>query len=188
MSTGVTVCGSPQAAVGRADTGATDVQMGRSHFEADVLQSDSNASDEPFALDAEPDPDKAPFLVAHFDRRRRSSSGHLVDEQRERANAVVIILARNRERAALEHSLEQFEDTFNGRHHYPYLFLNDALFDDEFITSMQRHGRFSNMTFGKVREALRSTADRACNVRSATPALDLRRLLLTSTLNVASFS
>jgi hypothetical protein len=90
----------------------------------------------------QPDPQKPPYLVAHFEG---SSKG---DNPRE--NAVILILARNSEREALAETLRQFESMFNGEYNYPYLFLNDALFDSEFIASMREVAPSSNMTFGKV--------------------------------------
>ncbi|KAJ1928644.1 hypothetical protein IWQ60_001849 [Tieghemiomyces parasiticus] len=49
-----------------------------------------------------------------------------------RANAVLVILARNREASGLRSSLKQLEQRFNHKYHYPYVILNDEPFDDLF--------------------------------------------------------
>lgn len=98
--------------------------------------------------DAAPDPDTHPYLVRHHGR---SSTGAGIQE---RANAVIFILARNNEAGALVHTLQDFESNFNGQYAYPYLFINDDLFDDNFIGAMQGLRSAANMTFGKVRQLL----------------------------------
>ncbi|KAG1111123.1 hypothetical protein G6F42_015125 [Rhizopus arrhizus] len=54
----------------------------------------------------------------------------LFDEEREKA--VIVILVRNNELAAMRRTLRQFEDRFNRKYNYPYVFLNDEPFTDEF--------------------------------------------------------
>ncbi|KAJ1928440.1 alpha 1,2-mannosyltransferase 2.4.1 [Tieghemiomyces parasiticus] len=49
-----------------------------------------------------------------------------------RANAVFVILARNHELFGLGRSLQQLEQRFNHQFNYPYVFLNDEPFDDDF--------------------------------------------------------
>jgi hypothetical protein len=48
------------------------------------------------------------------------------------ANATFVILARNSEMEKLVKSLKEIEDRFNHRYHYPFVFLNDEPFTDEF--------------------------------------------------------
>jgi alpha 1,2-mannosyltransferase len=48
------------------------------------------------------------------------------------ANATFYILARNWEVKQLVKSLSEIEARFNHRHHYPYVFLNDEPFTDDF--------------------------------------------------------
>lgn len=48
------------------------------------------------------------------------------------ANATFVILARNDELKNLVRSLQQIEDRFNHAYHYPYVFLNDEPFTEEF--------------------------------------------------------
>ncbi|KAG8823103.1 alpha 1,2-mannosyltransferase 2.4.1 [Serendipita sp. 400] len=48
------------------------------------------------------------------------------------ANATFVILVRNHELPAIIKSLKQMEYSFNHQYHYPYVFLNDEPFTDEF--------------------------------------------------------
>ena len=50
-----------------------------------------------------------------------------------RANATFVILARNSEVMGVVESIKQNEDRFNRKFGYPYVFLNDEPFSDEFI-------------------------------------------------------
>lgn len=54
-----------------------------------------------------------------------------------RANAAVVILARNSDLDGLKQSLPQFEDRFNKKYHYPYVFLNEVEFTEEFKTGVR---------------------------------------------------
>jgi hypothetical protein len=63
--------------------------------------------------------DSHPYLVAHIPRA--APSHH--QEPVQRANATVCILARNREAEDLKNTLRSFEETFNHRYNYPYVFL-----------------------------------------------------------------
>ncbi|GAA5856961.1 hypothetical protein JCM9279_005034 [Rhodotorula babjevae] len=49
-----------------------------------------------------------------------------------RANAAFVILARNSDVWEILKSIRGIEDRFNRKYHYPYVFLNDQPFDDEF--------------------------------------------------------
>lgn len=64
-----------------------------------------------------------------------------VDEypvEERRANAAFVFLARNSEMRNVIESLQQMEDRFNKRFKYPYVFLNDEPFTEEFkeLTSL----------------------------------------------------
>ncbi|KAJ1729539.1 hypothetical protein LPJ61_003472, partial [Coemansia biformis] len=50
----------------------------------------------------------------------------------ERASAAFVILTRNRDLKDLRESLAQLEDRFNRRYNYPYVFLNNEPFSDDF--------------------------------------------------------
>ncbi|KAF8478666.1 glycosyltransferase family 15 protein [Russula ochroleuca] len=49
-----------------------------------------------------------------------------------RANASIVMLARNGDLSGVVKSVKQMEDRFNKRFHYPYTFLNEEPFTDEF--------------------------------------------------------
>ncbi|CAG8486007.1 6180_t:CDS:2 [Funneliformis caledonium] len=50
-----------------------------------------------------------------------------------RENAVIVVLVRNEELPSLLSSMRQFEDRFNKKFQYPYVFLNDKKFTKAFI-------------------------------------------------------
>ncbi|ORX56425.1 glycosyl transferase, partial [Hesseltinella vesiculosa] len=66
-----------------------------------------------------------------------------------KANAVIVILCRNSELDDMRRSLREFEDRFNRRYHYPYVFLNDDPFDDDFMASIRAMTE-SVVEFGQV--------------------------------------
>ncbi|KAJ2323784.1 hypothetical protein GGI00_005523, partial [Coemansia sp. RSA 2681] len=51
--------------------------------------------------------------------------------------AAFVILVRNSELHELRATVRQLEDQFNARHHYPYAFLNNEPFTDEFKQHME---------------------------------------------------
>jgi Glycolipid 2-alpha-mannosyltransferase len=53
----------------------------------------------------------------------------------DRANATFVILARNSDLDGTMQSIRDMEDKFNRRHGYPYVFLNEVPFNDEFKKS-----------------------------------------------------
>lgn len=50
-----------------------------------------------------------------------------------RENGVIVMLARNSELEAANHTVASFERHFNRWFHYPIVFLNDEPFDDRFM-------------------------------------------------------
>jgi hypothetical protein len=50
-----------------------------------------------------------------------------------RENGAIVVLVRNKELSSLLSSMRQFEDRFNKKFQYPYVFLNDKEFTDEFV-------------------------------------------------------
>lgn len=60
-----------------------------------------------------------------------------------RANAAFVILARNNEVWGVMDSMRSMEDRFNRKFNYPYIFLNDVPFSDEFML------RTSSLASGK---------------------------------------
>ncbi|EAU88529.2 alpha-1,2-mannosyltransferase [Coprinopsis cinerea okayama7 len=69
---------------------------------------------------------------------------NITSPQGRKANAVVVILARNGDINGVVYTMKQFEDRFNKKFGYPYVFLNDAPFDDNFKK------RVSELTDAKV--------------------------------------
>lgn len=61
-----------------------------------------------------------------------SSSSPLGGAPPRKANAAVVILARNSDLEGLKQSLPQFESRFNKKFQYPYVFLNEVPFSEEF--------------------------------------------------------
>ena len=49
-----------------------------------------------------------------------------------KANAVIIMLVRNRELRGALNSMLQLEEKFNHRYEYPWVFLNEEPFTDDF--------------------------------------------------------
>jgi alpha 1,2-mannosyltransferase len=49
-----------------------------------------------------------------------------------KANATIVILARNGDLNGVITSIKQMEDRFNKKFQYPYTFLNEQPFSDEF--------------------------------------------------------
>ncbi|KAF5391378.1 hypothetical protein D9757_001875 [Collybiopsis confluens] len=66
-----------------------------------------------------------------------------------RANAAIVMLARNGDLNGVVVSMKQFEDRFNKKFRYPYVFLNEEEFSDDFkkrITELTD----SNVEFGLI--------------------------------------
>lgn len=59
------------------------------------------------------------------------------DTSKPRANAVLVVLARNKELPGVLDSMRSMERHFNRWYHYPYLFLNDKDFNSTFRESVQ---------------------------------------------------
>lgn len=49
-----------------------------------------------------------------------------------KANAAIVSLARNGDIDGIVFSMKQMEDRFNKKYGYPYVFLNEEVFSDEF--------------------------------------------------------
>ncbi len=54
------------------------------------------------------------------------------EDTKRRANATFVMLTRNSDLEGAMDSIRSIEDRFNARHGYPYVFLNDEEFSDEF--------------------------------------------------------
>ncbi|KAJ2442867.1 hypothetical protein GGF42_006819 [Coemansia sp. RSA 2424] len=101
--------------------------------QADILQALSLSSDR---------------LVAERARADMVRQKILFNED-SRANASFVVLIRNREMNEFRATMRQLEDRFNGKYHYPYLFLNDEPFTDEFMQTIAA-STTSNVTFALI--------------------------------------
>ncbi|KAG0292716.1 alpha 1,2-mannosyltransferase 2.4.1 [Linnemannia gamsii] len=68
-----------------------------------------------------------------------------------RANAAFVMLVRNSDGQGARSAVRQIEDRFNRNFQYPYVFLNDAPFTEEFKALVRPMSK-ANMTFGLVPE------------------------------------
>jgi alpha 1,2-mannosyltransferase len=62
----------------------------------------------------------------------RWSESKEADVKTRRANATIIMLARNSDLKGMVKSMKQMEDRFNKQFRYPYTFLNEVPFSDTF--------------------------------------------------------
>jgi alpha 1,2-mannosyltransferase len=66
-----------------------------------------------------------------------------------RARAAIVILCRNNDIEGLQKTMPMFEKTFNERFNYPYVFLNDVPFNEEFKMAVRKLSK-SKMSFGTI--------------------------------------
>ncbi|KAL1935189.1 hypothetical protein VTP01DRAFT_4329 [Rhizomucor pusillus] len=69
---------------------------------------------------------------------------------REKAKAAFVILVRNREQEDIAGTIVNLEDRFNKNFRYPYVFLNNEPFTEEFKSAMHRAAPGAIMQFGLV--------------------------------------
>ncbi|KAF9390520.1 alpha 1,2-mannosyltransferase 2.4.1 [Podila verticillata] len=60
-----------------------------------------------------------------------------VDVATNRVNAAFVVLLQNKDLHEMRKTMRQLEQTFNSRHGYPYIFLNNVPFTDHFKTHIQ---------------------------------------------------
>ncbi|KAL1966777.1 hypothetical protein VTN77DRAFT_3742 [Rasamsonia byssochlamydoides] len=72
-----------------------------------------------------------------------------IDTSGPRANAAFVVLARNKELEGVVQSLKSIERHFNRWWHYPYVFLNDGDFDDNFKETVRNYTS-APVEFGKI--------------------------------------
>ncbi|KKK12740.1 hypothetical protein P175DRAFT_081361 [Aspergillus ochraceoroseus IBT 24754] len=70
-----------------------------------------------------------------------------------RANAAFVVLARNKEIDGVIQSLKSIERHFNRWYHYPYVFLNDADFDDAFMDTVKNYTS-APVEFGRIDDTM----------------------------------
>ncbi|OSS51880.1 hypothetical protein B5807_03285 [Epicoccum nigrum] len=66
-----------------------------------------------------------------------------------RANAAIVVLARNKELDGVIQSIKSFERHFNRWYNYPYVFLNDGDFNTTFKETVGNHTK-SKVEWGKI--------------------------------------
>ncbi|KAF1814834.1 glycosyl transferase [Eremomyces bilateralis CBS 781.70] len=70
--------------------------------------------------------------------------------EKPRANAVFVVLARNKELDGVVQSIKSIERHFNRWFHYPYVFLNDGEFNSTFKETVQNYTS-APVEFGKIK-------------------------------------
>lgn len=70
-----------------------------------------------------------------------------------RANAAFVVLARNQELQGVIESLKSIERHFNRWFHYPYVFLNDGEFTEEFMSGVQNYTS-GKTEFGRINSTM----------------------------------
>lgn len=68
-------------------------------------------------------------------------------------NAVILILCKNDEIDGISKTIQNFEERFNNKFQYPYVFLNDQEFTDEFKERLNKVCK-NRATFGRVDSAM----------------------------------
>ncbi|KAJ2785642.1 hypothetical protein GGI15_001843 [Coemansia interrupta] len=63
--------------------------------------------------------------------------------------AAFVVLVRNSELVGMKRAMRQIEDRFNRKFNYPYVFLNDVPFTDEFMTETAAMTS-ANVTYGQI--------------------------------------
>ncbi|KAM5451339.1 O-glycoside alpha-1,2-mannosyltransferase 4 [Microsporum canis] len=72
-----------------------------------------------------------------------------IDTSQPRANAAFVVLARNKELEGVIQSMKSIERHFNRYYNYPYVFLNDGDFDENFRQTITNYTK-SSVEFGKI--------------------------------------
>lgn len=67
-----------------------------------------------------------------------------------RSDSVILILCKNDEKEKIKTTLINFEEQFNSNYHYPYVFLNDKDWTEDFKTELRQTLKGSSVKFGKV--------------------------------------
>ena len=74
---------------------------------------------------------KSPVPPTYFDMADANAST-VGASLRHRANATFVMLARNSDVGGAVDAVRSMEDRFNRRHNYPWVFLNEEPFSDDF--------------------------------------------------------
>lgn len=88
-------------------------------------------------------------IAPEMNNRMGRTSPPLVSDDPERAKATFVILCRNTDLGGITKSLGALEKRFNHRYNYPYTFLNDVPFTDEFKKGVRQLTK-SPIQFGEL--------------------------------------
>ncbi|ORY97229.1 glycolipid 2-alpha-mannosyltransferase-domain-containing protein [Syncephalastrum racemosum] len=94
-----------------------------------------------------------PFPVCAMNRNSTVLEPKQSRNKTEKAKAAIVILVRNSELGAMRRTLREFEDRFNRRFNYPYVFLNDEPFTEVFQQSILQLTE-AKVEFGLVPEQM----------------------------------
>ena len=101
----------------------------------------------PNLLDVEPVPEPEPILESkpsvEPDTRQEASQVPFGGEYR--SNATMLMLARNSDLMGVLQSVREAEDRFNRNYKYPWVFLNEEEFSDEFKMCVTRNWLLSSV-------------------------------------------
>lgn len=89
-------------------------------------------------------------------------------------NAVILILCRNEELEEIDKTLQNFEHRFNSKYDYPYVFLNDKEFTQDFKDRLSKTTR-NRATFGLVDPAVWNMPPEIDKERAKKAGEDMRR-------------
>jgi mannosyltransferase len=67
-----------------------------------------------------------------------------------RANATLVMLARNSDLDGAVHSVRSVQRQFNGHFNYPWVFLNNEPWSEEFVTAVREAGAGSDAVFETI--------------------------------------
>lgn len=67
-----------------------------------------------------------------------------------RANATLVMLSRNSDLDGAVHSVSNVQRLFNGRFSYPWVFLNNEPWSEEFVIRVKEAGAGADMTFETI--------------------------------------
>lgn len=66
-----------------------------------------------------------------------------------RNDSVIVVLSRNSDKVQMKKTIQNFEEKFNKKHNYPYVFFNDKDWDSDFQNEMRKSTK-SKLNFQKI--------------------------------------
>ncbi|CAH2352889.1 probable mannosyltransferase Ktr5p [[Candida] railenensis] len=100
------------------------------------------------------DPRDIPYSYRKFDSKvdkpfLKGGGCQVPSRSEDKANAALVVLSRNKELNDVVKSMKSLERHFNQWYNYPWVFLNDEPFDDEFRKTVARYTK-SEIEFGLI--------------------------------------